>query len=152
MNKIFELDNTDYHYDDDIESFEYRKVRHENSDNSMENATYNFFIQDTNANILYSNGYVQQKLRIVNDNGTAIAEDNVALSREWRCGSYTIKATSDEVLSLYVIPQYTDRYENAKENNMLFDNLDMTECYLMINNIKVPTVSYMMDFEKEDYN
>ncbi|GFW69154.1 uncharacterized protein TNCV_1819081 [Trichonephila clavipes] len=353
MNKIFELDNTDYHYDDDIESFEYREVRHENSDNSMENATYNFFIQDTNANILYSNGYVQQKLRIVNDNGTAIAEDNVALVnggglinanrftlgtteiesninysalmlqvlglihftpdyssseatnmffymdtsdnadrrplkfhgtltdatkitdffknlvtnekynqgfterreftknsktvtiwiplkyvfdffREYKkvitgmqvkfefqrnnsknmvytdenkdykvvvedlslwlpyvrfknsaatkfnelrlsdknveinwnqhsivksniflknsSGSYTIKATSDEVLSLYVIPQYTDRYENAKENNMLFDNLDMTECYLMINNIKVPTVSYMMDFEKEDYN
>ncbi|GFV34665.1 uncharacterized protein TNCV_1449691 [Trichonephila clavipes] len=73
-------DNTDYHYDDDIESFEYREGRHENSDNSMENATYNFFIQDTKANILYSNGYVQQKLRIVNDNGTAIAEDNVALS------------------------------------------------------------------------
>ncbi|GFX69615.1 uncharacterized protein TNCV_1769841 [Trichonephila clavipes] len=312
MNKIFKLDNTDYNYDDDIESFEYREVRHENSDNSMENVTYNFFIQDTNANILYSNGYVQQKLRIVNDNGIAIAEDNVALvngggwinanrftlgtteiesninysalilqvlglihftpdyssseatnmffymdtsdnadRRPLKChetltdateitdffknlvtnekynhgftkrseftknsktgtiwiplkyvfdflreykkvitgmevklefqrnnsknmvytdenkdykvvvedlslwlpyvrfknsaatkfnelsGCYTIKATSDEVLSLYVIPQYTDRYENAKENNMLFDNL---------------AVSYMMDFEKEDYN
>ncbi|GFY22240.1 uncharacterized protein TNCV_3298831 [Trichonephila clavipes] len=132
MNKIFELDNTDYHYDDDIESFEYREVRHENSDNSMENTTYNFFIQDTNANILYSNGYVQQKLRIVNDNGTAITEDNVALVNgggliNANSGFYTIKATSDEVLSLYVIPQYTDRYENAKENNMLFDNSDMAE-------------------------
>ncbi|GFY22432.1 uncharacterized protein TNCV_2176931 [Trichonephila clavipes] len=210
MNKIFELDNTDYHYDDDIESFEYREVRHKKSDNSMENATYNFFIQDTNANILYSNGYVQQKLRIVNDNGTTEIESNINYSalmlqvlglihftpdyssseatnmffymdtsdnadrRHLKFhgtltdatkitdffknlvtnekGSYTIKATSDEVLSLYVIPQYTDRYENAKENNMLFDNLDMTECYRMINNIKVPTVSYMMDFEKEDYN
>ncbi|GBM47135.1 hypothetical protein AVEN_53956-1 [Araneus ventricosus] len=354
MNKIFELDNTDYYYDDDIESFEYREVRQENSDNSMENATYHFFIQDTNANILYSNGYLQQKLKIVNDNGTAIAGDNVALVnggglinanrftlgtteiesninysalmrqvlglmhftpdyssseatnmlfyidtsdtadrkplkhngalldttkitdffknlgtnekynqgfterrkftkdsktvtiwvplkyvfdffREYKkvitglqvkfefqrnnsqnmvytdeqaknykvivedlslwlpyvrfknsaaakfnelrlsdknveinwnqhsivksnifmknsSGSYTIKATSDEVLSLYVIPQYTDRCENAKQNNMLFDNLDMIECHLMINNIKVPTVSYMMDFEKGDYN
>ena len=354
MNKIFELDNTDYHFNDDIESFEYREVRHENSDNSMENATYHFFIQDTNANILYSNGYLQQKLKIVNDNGTLIADDNVALvnggglinanrftlgtteiesninysalmrqvlglmhftpdystseatnmlfyvdtsdtadrkllkhhgtltdatklmeffenlsindkynqgfverrkltknsktvtlwiplkyvfdffreykkvitgfqvkfefqrnnsknmvytdeqNKDYRVtvedlslwlpyvrfknsaarifnelrlsdknveinwnqhsivksniflknssGSYTIKATSDEVLSLYVIPQYTDRYEKEKQNNMLFDNLDMIECYLMINNIKVPVVSYTMDFEKADYN
>lgn len=354
MNKIYELDNTDYYYDDDIESFEYREVRHENSDNSTENATYNFFIQDTNASILYSNGYLQQKLKIVNTNGTLIADDNVtlvngaglinanrftlgsteiesninysALMRQVlglihftpdyssseatnmlfyvdtsdtadrkplkfdgnlaentkiteffqklgtndkynkgfveRCkftqnsntvtlwvplkyifdffreykkvitglqvkfefqrnhsenmlftdeqnktykvvvedltlwlpyvrfknsaaakfndlrlsdksveinwnqhtivksnifdknanGSYSLRATSDEVLSLYVIPQYTERYENAKHNNMLFDNLDMTECWLMINNVKVPTVSYMMDFEKKDYN
>ncbi|GFY45591.1 uncharacterized protein TNIN_106261 [Trichonephila inaurata madagascariensis] len=35
---------------------------------------------------------------------------------------------------------------------MLFDHLDMTECWLMINNVMVPTVSYMMDFEKNDYN
>ncbi|GBM90913.1 hypothetical protein AVEN_46396-1 [Araneus ventricosus] len=354
MNKIFELDNTDYYYDDDIESFEYKEVRQENNDNSMENATYHFFIQETNVNIFYSNGYLQQKQKVVNDNCTAIADDNVALvnggglihanrftvgtieiesninysalmpqglglmhftpdypssevtnmlfymdtsdtthrkplkyygtlldatkitdffknlgtnekynqgfteRREFTKDSktvtiwiplkhvfdfvreykkvitglqvkfefqrnhsnnmvytdeqnkdykvlveylslwlpyvifknsaaakfnelrlsdknveinwnqrsivksnifmknsndfYTIKATSDEVLSLYVIPQFTDRYENAKQNNMLFDNLDMIEYCLMINNIKVPTVSYMMDFEKGDYN
>lgn len=354
MNKIFELDNSDYYYDDNIESFEYREVRHENSDNSMENATYHFFIQDTNANILYSNGYLQQKLKIVNSGGAAITDDNVTLVnggglinanrftlgnteiesninysalmrqvlglihftpdystseatnmlfyvdtsdsadrkplkyngtlmdatkitdffeklginekfnqgfaerckftknsgtatvwiplkyvfdffREYKkvitgfqvkfefqrnhsknmlytdeqnkdykvvvedlslwlpyvrfknsaaakfselrlsdkaveinwnqhsivksnifdknsSGSYSIKATSDEVLSLYVIPQYTERYENEKHNNMLFDHLDMIECWLMINNVKVPTVSYMMDFKKRDYN
>lgn len=354
MNKIFELDNTDYHYDDDIESFEYREIRHENSDNSTENAIYHFFIQDTNANILYSNGYLQQKMRIVNSVGTAITNDNVTLVnggglinanrfilgnteiesninysalmrqvlglihftpdystseatnmlfymdtsntadrkplkydgtlldttkvtdffknlgindaynqgfaerckltqnsntvtlwiplkyvfdffREYKkvitglqvkfefqrnhsqnmlytdeqnkdykvlvddlslwlpyvrfknaaaakfnelrlsdktveinwnqhsivksnifyknsSGSYSIKATSDEVLSLYVVPQYIERDENANRNNMLFDHLDMTECWLMINNIKVPTVSYMMDFGKSDYN
>lgn len=354
MNKIFELDNTDYFYDDDIESLEYREVRHENSDSSAENATYHFFIQDTNANILYSNGYLQQKLKIVNSDGSAITDDNVALVnggglinadrftlgntelesninysallqqvlglihftpdystseasnmlfhvdtadsadkkplkydgtlldttkvteffqkldindnfnrgfterckftqnsqvvtlwvplkylfdffREYKkaltgfqvkfefqrnhsqnmvytseqnknykvivqelsmwlpyvrfknsaaakfnelrlsdktielnwnqhsivksnifnnisSGSYSIKATSDEVLSLYVVPQFTERYENERHNNMIFDNLDMTECWLMINNIKVPTVSYMMDFTNKDYN
>lgn len=354
MNKIFELGTTDYYYDDDIESLEYREVRHENSDNSMENATYHFFIQDTNSNILYSNGYLQQKLKVVKTNGSSIGNDKVTLVnggglinanrftlgsteiesninysallqhvlglihftpdyatseasnmlfyidtsntadkkrlkydgtleattkitdffanlglndkfnqgfverceltkdsstvtiwiplkyvfdffREYRkvitgfqvkfefqrnhsqnmlycnesntdykvlvedlslwlpyvrfknsaaakfnelrlsdktlelnwnqhsivksnifyknaSGSYSIKATSDEVLSLYVIPQYTDRHESMKHNNMLFDHLDMTECWLMINNIKVPTVSYMMDFEKKDYS
>ncbi|GFW00188.1 uncharacterized protein TNCV_2914701 [Trichonephila clavipes] len=86
----------------------------------------------------------------INWNQHSIVKSNIFLKNS--SGSYTIKATSDEVLSLYVIPQYTSRYENAKENNMLFDNLDMTECYLMINKIKVPTVSYRMDFEKEDYN
>lgn len=354
MNKIFELNKTDYYYDDDIESFDYRELRHENSDNSMENATYHFFMQDTNANILYSNGYLQQKLKIVNSNGTAIANDNVTLVnggglintnrftlgnaeiesninysalmrhvlglihftpdystseatnmlfyidtsdtadrkplkydgalvettkiteffgklgindkynqgfaerikltknsnvvtlwiplkyifdffREYKkvitgfqvkfefqrnhsenmlytdeqnknykvvvedlslwlpyvrfknsaaakfheiklsdkpieinwnqhsivksnifyknsSGSYNIKATSDELLSLYVIPQYTERNEDAKHNNMLFDHLDMIECWLMINNVKVPIVSYMMDFQKNDYS
>ena len=353
MNRIFELDNVDYYYDDNIESLEYREVRRENSGNSMENATYNFFIQDTNANILYSNGFLQQKLKIVNSDGSAIAKDNVALvnggglinanrfmlgnteiessinysalmrhvlglihftpdystseatnmffyidtsdaadrkpfkydgtlvdatkitefyeklgvnkrynrgfvdrckltqnsnivtiwlplkyvfdffreykkvitglqvqfefqrnrsenmlytneNRDYKVvvedltlwlpyvkfknmadvkfnelrlsdkeieinwnqhsivksnifsknssGSYSLQATSDEVLSLYVIPQYTDKNENAKHNNMLFDHLDMSECWLMINNVKVPIVSYMMEFDKCDYN
>ncbi|KAF8769811.1 hypothetical protein HNY73_017420 [Argiope bruennichi] len=86
----------------------------------------------------------------INWNQHSIVKSNIFMKNSSGC--YTIKATSDEVLSLYVIPQYTDRYENVKQNNMLFDNLDMIECYLMINNIKVPTVSYMMDFERGDYN
>ncbi|GBO29385.1 hypothetical protein AVEN_218020-1 [Araneus ventricosus] len=86
----------------------------------------------------------------INWNQHSIVKSNIFMKNS--SGPYTIKATSDEALSLYVISQYTDRCENAKQNNMFFDNLDMIECYLMINNIKVPTVSYIMDFEKGDYN
>lgn len=354
MDKIYDLKDTSYYYNNDVESFEYRELKSENRNNIHENATYNFFINDTNANILYSAGYLQQELKIVKGDGGVISNENVTLVNggglinsnrliigntevestinykaimnqvlgmihftpdystseatnmffyvdttdsvdrnnfkyngtlidttkitdffknlklnesfnegfSKRCkftknsqtvkiwiplkyifdffneykkvmtgfqvkieiqrndsknmlytdiqnpdfkvlvedlslwlpyvrfknsasvkfnelklsntpieinwdhyniiksnvfyknssGSYSIPATSDEVLSLYVIPQYEDRNENMNQNNMMFDHLDMIECWLMINNIKVPTVSYMMDFNKNDYN
>ncbi|GFY57416.1 uncharacterized protein TNIN_444311 [Trichonephila inaurata madagascariensis] len=79
----------------------------------------------------------------INWNQHGVVKSNIFYKNS--SGSYSLQATSEEVLSLYVIPQYTERYENAKHNNMLFDLLDMTECCLMINNVRVPTVSYMMD-------
>ncbi|GBN66706.1 hypothetical protein AVEN_60115-1 [Araneus ventricosus] len=130
MNKMFELDNTDYYYDDNIESCEYREVRHENSDNSMENAIYHFFIQDTNANILYSNGYLQQKLKIVNENLTAEADDNVALvnggglisANRFTLGTTEIESNINysalmrQVLGLM---QFTPDYSSSEPTNML---------------------------------
>ena len=131
MNKIFDLNNIDYYYDDDIESFEYREVRHENSDSSTENATYHFFIQDTNSNILYSNGYLQQKLTIVNSNGTAISDDNVALvnggglinANRFTLGNTEIEtninysALMRQVLGLI---HFTPDYSTSEATNMLF--------------------------------
>ncbi|GBN18456.1 hypothetical protein AVEN_78480-1 [Araneus ventricosus] len=130
MNKIFELDNTDYYHDDDIESFEYREVRHENSDNSMENATYHFFIQDTNANTLYSNGYLQQKLKIVFEIHTAKADDNVALmnrgglinANRFTLGNTEIESNINfsalmrQVLGLM---HFTPDYSSSEATNML---------------------------------
>lgn len=356
MEKIYDLKDNSYFYNNEIESFEYREIKNENRDqnNPHENATYNFFINDTSANILYSDGYLQQELKIVKQNGNVISDENVTLVNggglinsnrliignteiestinykaimnqvlglihftpdystseatnmffyadtadsadrknfkysgtltdatkltdffnnlrlnegfnegfSKRCkftkdsqtvkiwiplkyifdffneykkvmtgfqvkieiqrndsknmlytdiqnpefkvivenlslwlpyvkfknsaaikfnelklsdrpieinwdhyniiksnvffknasGSCTIPATSDEVLSLYVIPQYNERNENMNKNNLMFDHLDMMECWLMINNVKVPTVSYTMDFNKNDFN
>lgn len=67
-------------------------------------------------------------------------------------GSCSIPATSDEVLSLYVVPQYDERNESFTHNNMIFDHLDMTECWLMVNNVRLPVVNYTMDFGKKDYS
>lgn len=67
-------------------------------------------------------------------------------------GSCHITSTSDDVLGIYVIPQYIEREKNAKQNNMIFDNLDMIECGLMINNIPHPYKHYEMDFPKKAYN
>lgn len=67
-------------------------------------------------------------------------------------GSCNIPATTDEVMSLYVVPQYDERNENFSQNNMLFDNLDMIDCWLMVNNVRVPNINYTMDFEKKDYS
>ncbi|GBM17093.1 hypothetical protein AVEN_133348-1 [Araneus ventricosus] len=132
MNKIFELDNTDYYYyDDDIESFEYGEVRQKNSDNSMENATYHFFIQDTNTNILYSNGYLQQKLKIVNDNGTAITDENVALVNGGgliNANRFTLVTTEIESNINYSalkrqvlgLMHFTPDYSSSEATNVLF--------------------------------
>lgn len=71
---------------------------------------------------------------------------------KYKSGSDSISATSDEVLRLFVIPQYFDRNENPKKNNMIFDNLDMIECWLMINRSPLPAERYTMDFGKKEYN
>lgn len=34
---------------------------------------------------------------------------------------------------------------------MTFDPLDMVECWLMVNNARVPNVSYTMNFPNKDY-
>jgi len=67
-------------------------------------------------------------------------------------GAYSIPATSDEVLKLFVIAQYDERNENQNRNNMVFDNIDLIECWLMINNQRVPNINYTMDFATKDYN
>ena len=67
-------------------------------------------------------------------------------------GSYNIPASTDEILKLYVIPQYTDRTDNIKSNNMIFDNLDMIECWYSINGIPKLAEHYMMDFNNKEWN
>ncbi|GFW55296.1 uncharacterized protein TNCV_116821 [Trichonephila clavipes] len=141
--------------------FEFQRYNSKNIVYTDENKDYKVVVEDLSLWLPYvrlknSAATKFNELRLsdknveINWNQHSIVKSNIFLKNS--SGFYTITATSDGVLSLYVIPQYTDRYGNVKENNMLLDNLDMTECYLMINNIKVPTVSYMMDFEKEDYN
>lgn len=66
-------------------------------------------------------------------------------------GAYSIPATSDEVYSLIVVPQYVDRRNDFKRNNMVFDHLDMKECWLMVNNVQVPLVRYTSDFQNKKY-
>ncbi|GFY57417.1 uncharacterized protein TNIN_444321 [Trichonephila inaurata madagascariensis] len=97
----------------------------------MEIATYNFFIQDTNANILYSNGYLQQKLKIVNSDGSSIGGDNVALvnggelinANRFTLGNTEIESSINysalmrQVLGLI---HFTPDYSTSEATNMLF--------------------------------
>lgn len=67
-------------------------------------------------------------------------------------GVYYIPASSDEILRLFVVPQYLERSDNLKKNNMIFDNLDMIECWFTVNGISKPHEHYVMDFTKKEYN
>lgn len=50
-----------------------------------------------------------------------------------------------------MIPQYDELNESFSHNHMTFDPLDMVECWLMVNNARVPNVSYTMNFPNKDY-
>jgi len=102
-----------------------------------------------NAAIKYKESLMSAKPEI-NWNQYRIIRSNIQL--KYISGASSIPATTDEVLALYVIPQYFDRTENYSKNNMVFDNLDMTECWLTVNGQTVPQVHYMMDFTNKDYN
>ena len=51
-------------------------------------------------------------------------------------GFYAILATSDEVLSVYVVLQWDEKNNSAKHNDMIFDYLDLSECWRMENIVR----------------
>lgn len=69
-------------------------------------------------------------------------------------GSCHIRTTSDEVLSVSVIPQYIEKENNQNQNNMIFDNLDLIKCHMTCNNNQIPLEQYEMSFKdgELDYN
>lgn len=94
---------------------------------------------------------------LLSDHPISIKWNHYEISRTNRIdrdisGTYQIPALSDEVLTLIVIPQYFDRSENYKENNMIFDNLDMVECWYSINGIPKPSEHYKMEFTNGEWN
>lgn len=140
MNKIYDLRDVSYYYNKDIESFDFREIKHENRDknNVYENATYSFFINDSNANILFSEGYLQQELKIVKSNGVNITkDDNVTLvnggglinSCRLIIGNTEIesvinyKSIINQVLGLI---NFTPDYSTSEATNMFF-YVDTTE-------------------------
>lgn len=66
-------------------------------------------------------------------------------------GSYNIPATSDKVLSLYVLPPYDERNVSFDHNLMIFDRLGMIKCWLLVYNARMPNVSCIMDSPNKDY-
>ncbi|GBO29384.1 hypothetical protein AVEN_218019-1 [Araneus ventricosus] len=136
----------------------------------MENATYHFFIQDTNANILCSNGYLQQKLKIVSDNGTAIADDNVALvnggglinANRFTLGTTEIESNinySALMLQVLGLMHFTPDYSSSEATNMLFyiDTSDTADRNTLKHNGALLDATKITDFFKnlltnEKYN
>lgn len=66
-------------------------------------------------------------------------------------GSYSSPATSDEVLRFYVIHQFNEQNESFSHNTIMFDPLNIVECWLMVNNARVPNVSYTTEFPYKNY-
>ena len=54
--------------------------------------------------------------------------------------------SSDENLTLNVVPKYLERIDNFKKNNLIFDNLDIIVCWYTINGILKPSEHCTMDF------
>ncbi|GIY65915.1 uncharacterized protein CDAR_317371 [Caerostris darwini] len=51
-------------------------------------------------------------------------------------GTIPVKLLADDIVSILVIPQYVERENNENQNNMVFDNLDLTSCSITINDIR----------------
>ncbi|GIY82682.1 homeodomain-interacting protein kinase 2 [Caerostris extrusa] len=76
----------------------------------------------------------------------AFLESNEDLEIEWvapilresdslddSSGTIPVKLLADDIVSILVIPQYVERENNENQNNMVFDNLDLTSCSITIN-------------------
>ena len=67
-------------------------------------------------------------------------------------GAYQIISSSYEVLTLIVIPQYLDRTNNFKKNNMISGSLDIIECLYSVNVLQEPSEHYTMSYSDGDWN
>ncbi|GFT56873.1 uncharacterized protein TNCV_2522611 [Trichonephila clavipes] len=63
-------------------------------------------------------------------------------------GTVHVKTTTDEIISIFVIPQYLDRENTADKNNMVFDHLDLTRCYIRVNDTMFPMLDYGVSFKE----
>ncbi|GFQ65879.1 uncharacterized protein TNCT_136771 [Trichonephila clavata] len=63
-------------------------------------------------------------------------------------GTVHVKTTTDEIISIYVIPQYLDRENTADKNNMVFDHLGLTRCYIRANDTMFPMLDYGVSFKE----
>ncbi|GFU28969.1 uncharacterized protein TNCV_470891 [Trichonephila clavipes] len=63
-------------------------------------------------------------------------------------GTVHVKTTTDEIISIFVIPQYLDRENTADKNNMVFDPLDLTRCYIRVNDTMFPMLDYGVSFKE----
>ncbi|GFQ77333.1 uncharacterized protein TNCT_399711 [Trichonephila clavata] len=63
-------------------------------------------------------------------------------------GTVHVKTTTDEIISIYVIPQYLDRENTADKNNMVFDHLDLTRCYIRVNDTMFPMLDCGVSFKE----
>lgn len=100
------------------------------------------------ANVIFNQEMLNERIEIKWNQHKLILSNTIP---NHSSGSYAIPSTSDEVLSLFVVPQYSERNENYKKNNLIFDNLDMKQCWLNVNGTKYPTDTYHMDFNSNEY-
>ncbi|GIX90852.1 uncharacterized protein CDAR_551961 [Caerostris darwini] len=95
----------------------------------------------------------------------AFLESNEDLEIEWvapilresdslgdSSGTIPVKLLADDIVSILVIPQYVERENNENQNNMVFDNLDLTSCSITINDIRYPKDGYKLSFKEGEIN
>jgi len=69
-----------------------------------------------------------------------------------KTGSCIVNTALDRVEGVYVIPQLDNRSNNIKKNNMIFDNLNITQAHVRANNQKYPDEDYNTDFSMTTQN
>ncbi|GBO10194.1 hypothetical protein AVEN_183307-1 [Araneus ventricosus] len=67
-------------------------------------------------------------------------------------GSWPIPTEWDEVSAVYIVPQYLERADDYKKNNLIFDNLNIIEYWITVNGQDYPEKHYKVDFPKKAYN
>lgn len=66
MKKVYDICKISYHYNNDIQNYELKKINQKNKSNDpKENGTDEFDTEDTKAVILNSEGYLEQKTNIL---------------------------------------------------------------------------------------
>ncbi|GIY03565.1 uncharacterized protein CDAR_554241 [Caerostris darwini] len=95
----------------------------------------------------------------------AFLESNKDLEIEWvtpilresdslgdSSGTIPVKLLADDIVSILVIPQCVERENNENQNNMVFDNLDLTSCSITVNDIRYPKDGYKLSFKEGEIN
>jgi hypothetical protein len=61
-----------------------------------------------------------------------------------------VHTCSNELAGIYVVPMLAEKRENYKSNNMTFDNLNLRQCHVRVNNMRYPDEAYVANFGKND--
>lgn len=67
-------------------------------------------------------------------------------SRTERAGTWDISTVASMPRKLYAFFQYESRFDDQYQNNMLYDNLDLSNIYLRLNTERYPEYEFLLDY------
>ena len=84
--------------------------------------------------------------RMIQCDSASIPQDSTSFS--WRL---SVKS-SPEVPRFIIVGFQTNKIGNQKQNPSLFDNLSVTNIYVMLNSMRYPTTDYNISFDRQNFS